>query len=126
MQCTLVLDDTFNAISVLEGEQAVQNDRLAALESGMCFPNVFIAGGMLLDANGQLTDWQYLFGYDIGTGYVIQNSSPSGWYVDFAPDGLSAGFALLGIGPFTGTCLVPQPTVDPVNVPVNATTLNGF
>jgi len=33
MQCTLVLDDTFNAISVLEGEQAVQNDRIDALEA---------------------------------------------------------------------------------------------
>jgi len=34
MQCTLVLDDTFNAISVLEGEQAVQNDRIDELEAG--------------------------------------------------------------------------------------------
>ena len=50
MHCTLVLDDTFNAISVLEGEQAVQNDRIDALEAN--------AGGdapkqlVVVDANG--------------------------------------------------------------------------
>jgi len=115
MQCTLVLDDTFNAISVLEGEQAVQNDRIDELEASNsdCEVGNFTPGRWLMDSAG-VTVFQHVFWFDTGVIYATSSDfwiNPSFAYGAnettpyVTPDGVS-------VPAFVGTCATPPAGVS--------------
>lgn len=100
-------------VSIIEGEQAVQNDRLAALEAAAgsdCTIGSFVGGSWLVDSDGNKTSYQFIWWFEPGTGYVVNAVTGYLGFVDFASDSKStlpvAGDGV-NIGAFIGSCRTP-------------------
>jgi len=111
MQCTLVLDDTFNAISVLEGEQAVQNDRIDELDAD-CKVGDFTPGRWLMSSGG-VEPYQMVFWFDAGALYVYSAELEDTTFPTFAYPDTSATAAYVdsryefSVPSFIGSCKTP-------------------
>jgi len=105
------IDIAADELEILAGEQAVQNDRIDDLEvADDCTVGAFMAGGWLMDSNGDKTAYQWIWHWYGGIGYVILPSGVNHVYVPLAADGVSTT-GVEGIPVFTGTCKTPPPNV---------------